>query len=141
MGYLSDVSITMHQDDFDNLVRRAITESNEDALNLIKQASLYKDDEKNIITILWNFVKWYKNYNDVDFVMSFIRDGDVQYHFVRVGEEMGDIEEEYNDDDWSLYGAANAEQYINIDQAGENIDNQFVIDNIIRQCHKEVLDK
>lgn len=101
MGYYSEVAITLYGHDFETLVRRAAEETT-DALDLIKYASLYKDEVNNIITIAWNGVKWYEGYSDVDFIMSFIRNGDIQYHFIRIGEESGDIEENINDDDWTL---------------------------------------
>ena len=96
MGYRSDVTITLYKQDFETLVRQA-SENTNGALDLIKYATLYKNEASDIVTLFWNSVKWYDGYNDVDFIMSFIRNGDVQYHYLRVGEESGDIEEENND--------------------------------------------
>lgn len=137
MGYRSDVSITMYQEDFDMMVKRAIEDKNDDALGLIKYASLYQDNTKNAITMFWDCVKWYDRYNDVSFIMSFIRSDDVQYSFIRVGEEVGDIEEECNDNDWVLHGTANVAQYINIDQAGDEVDSQKFVENILKQTTEQ----
>ena len=111
MAYRSDVTITLYKQDFETLVRQASENAN-GALDLIKYASLYKNEASDIVTLFWNSVKWYDGYNDVDFIMSFIRSGDVQYHYLRVGEESGDIEEENNDDDWCLCESTYIEQYI-----------------------------
>ena len=82
MGYRSDVTITLYKQDFETLVRQA-SENTNGALDLIKYASLYKNEASDIITLFWDSVKWYDDYNDVDFIMSFIRSGDVKYHYLR----------------------------------------------------------
>lgn len=132
MGYYSEVAITIYEHDFETLVRRAAEETT-DALDLIKYASLYKDEVNNIITIAWSSVKWYEGYSDVDFIMSFIRNGDIQYHFIRIGEESGDIEEENNDDDWILCDSTCIEQYINVGSAGEEINTSSSVDEILQK--------
>ena len=96
MGYRSDVTITLYKQDFETLVRQA-SENTNGALDLIKYASLYKNEASDIITLFWDSVKWYDDYNDVDFIMSFIRSGDVKYRYLRVGEESFDIEIENED--------------------------------------------
>lgn len=136
MGYRSDVSITMYQEDFDAMVQRASSE-NEEALSLIKYATLFQDAKNKTVTMFWNCVKWYDNFEDVGFIESFIKKEGVQYRFIRVGEEMGDIEEESNDDDWALYDSIRAEQYINIDQAGEEVDSRKFVESIIKQAAEQ----
>lgn len=136
MGYRSDVSITMYQKDFDVMVKRAASE-NEEALSLIKYATLYKDENNEIVTMFWSCVKWYDNFEDVSFIESFIKRDGIQYHFIRVGEEIGDIEEEFNDDNWMLYDLTRAEQYINIEQAGDEVDSQRFVESIIKQTSEQ----
>lgn len=132
MGYRSEVAITMYKSDFEILVQRAAKAAN-GALDLIKYATLYKDDANDSITMTWNSVKWYDGYGDVDFIMSFIRSNDTQYHFKRVGEESGDIEEEYNDDNWDLGDATYVECYINVEYAGEEVDIDSTVDDILQK--------
>lgn len=132
MGYRSDVSITMYQEDFDAMVKSAASE-NEEALSLIKYATLFQDVKNKTRTMFWNCVKWYDDFEDVGFIESFIEKEDVQYRFIRVGEEMGDVEEKFNDNDWALYDSIRAEQYINIDQAGDEVDGQKLVESIIKQ--------
>lgn len=132
MGYYSEVAITFYEHDFETLVRRAAEETT-DALDLIMYASLYKDEVNNTITIAWSSVKWYEDYSDVNFIMSFIRNGDIQYHFIRIGEEYGDIEEENNDDNWILCDSTCIEQYINVGSAGEEIDSSSSVDEILQK--------
>ena len=139
MGYRSDVTITLYKQDFETLVRQA-SENTNGALDLIKYATLYKNEASDIVTLFWNSVKWYDGYNDVDFIMSFIRNGDVQYHYLRVGEESGDIEEENNDDDWCLCEATYIEQYICVESAGDEANIESSVDEILKQTIQEDAD-
>lgn len=139
MGYRSDVTITLYKQDFETLVRQA-SENTNGALDLIKYATLYKNEASDIITLFWNSVKWYDGYNDVDFIMSFIRNGDVQYHYLRVGEESGDIEEENNDDDWCLCESTYIEQYICVESAGDEANIESSVDEILKQTIQEDAD-
>lgn len=132
MGYRSDVSLTMYQEDFNTMVEKAASES-EEALSLIKYSTLYQNSHNKTVTMFWNCVKWYEEFEDVGFIVSFIRRDGMQYRLIRVGEEMGDIEEEFNDDDWVLCDLTGAEQYINIDNAGDEVDSQKFVEKIIKQ--------
>ena len=139
MGYRSDVTITLYKQDFETLVRQA-SENTNGALDLIKHASLYKNEASDIITLFWNSVKWYDGYNDVDFIMSFIRSGDVKYHYLRVGEESGDIEEENNDHDRCLCESTYIEQYICIESAADEVNIESSVDEILKQTIPEDVD-
>ena len=139
MGYRSDVTITLYKQDFETLVRQA-SENTNGAVDLIKYASLYKNEASDIITLFWNSVKWYDDYNDVDFIMSFIRSGDVKYHYLRVGEESGDIEEENNDHDRCLCESTYIEQYICIESAVDEVNIESSVDEILKQTIPEDVD-
>lgn len=139
MGYLSDVTITLYKQDFETLVRQA-SENTNGTLDLIKYATLYKNEASDIVTLSWHSVKWYDGYNDVDFIMSFIRSGDVQYHYLRVGEESGDIEEENNDDDWCLCESTYIEQYICVESAGDEVNIDSSVYEILKQTIPEDVD-
>ncbi len=133
MGYYSEVAITLYEQDFRALIRRAAEES-EDSLALIRRATLYQDEQNETVSITWNSIKWYEGFSDVEFIMSFLHSDDMQYQFKRVGEEIGDIEEEYNDDDWVLGEATTIECYINI--AGTQVDAISSIDDILQEQTK-----
>ncbi len=87
MGYKSEVAITLKNDDFDTLVKKAKNE-HEDAYGLIKMASVYKTEK--FTTLHFDFVKWYADYEDVRFIETFMRS--VPYVFNRVGDDCNDIE-------------------------------------------------
>lgn len=129
MGYRSQVTLSMYETDFAGMVTDAY-KNNKNALDLIKYATMYIDNNK-IVTLNWDSIKWYDGYDDVDFIVSFMRSG-IQYSFKRVGEECGDVEEESNDEDWLLSEKSYIETYINID-AGEEKDVTQYIDSASQQ--------
>lgn len=117
MGYRSEVTLTMYEKDFQEMIQKAKSESPDVALPFItKWARLYKND--NIITLFWDWVKWYEGFEDVGFVEDFMHSG-VEYSFRRVGEETGDIDEEYNDDTWLLCEATCVSCSIDLGEAGD----------------------
>lgn len=133
MGYLSEVSITMFESDFENLVLSSSKNMENGAFDLLKRATLYREKAVGSITLFWDYVKWYDSYESIAFIMNFIRNN--QYQFRRVGEGYSDIEDEYNDDDWVLTDATYIERYINVECAGEETN----IDSLIREIlHKKI---
>lgn len=130
MGYCSEVAITMHKTDFDTLVRQAHKKSTV-ALDLIRCAYLYENDVNNSVTIYWNCLKWNEYFNDVGFIMSFIRDNNIQYQLKRIGENSGDIEEDINDDDFKLGEETWIECTINTSCVGDEVNTDLFIDEIL----------
>lgn len=131
MGYRSDVTITMYKQDFETLVRQASEDTN-GALDLIKYATLYNNEASNIVTLYWDCIKWYDGCDeDVNFIMSFIR-SNIQYHFIRIDEEAGDVEEENNDEHWMLCESTYIERYINVECAGNEVDVESSVNKILQ---------
>lgn len=128
MGYRSEVTLTMYEKDYKELLRQAIKERNNDVVDLIKYAGLYRKND--VITMHWDWVKWYEEYPDIKFVMDFILLNDVHYSFKRVGEETGDIEELSYDDEHDLTGATYVSCYIDLNDVGELQDRNLYIDKI-----------
>ena len=136
MGYCSDVAITLFEDDFEYLVKISREKANE-AFNLIKMASTHnhKNEPIDIITIAWSGVKWYVGHKDVDFIMSFISNTDREYHYVRAGEEVGDVETRANDRLGILSEIAQVEQFLSISTTGmQQTDTKSLIDKILDEA-------
>lgn len=134
MGYRSEVSLTLYEDDYKDLVRKA---KQEGKLDLLRWGRLFRSESqgKGIITMYWDWVKWYESFADVTFIETYMRSG-IQYSFKRVGEENGDIDEENNDDDWILSEATSVVCEINIDDAGNELDlNQYLAS--VDECDTE----
>lgn len=109
MGYYSEVAIAMWQDDLKEMF--ALASSKDNALNLLKNAEIRESGNKSVI--YWNSVKWYDGYDDVKFIRSFLEQNNKEYYFVRVGEEIGDIEEIDNiNDRYELWDEVHPEQSI-----------------------------
>lgn len=84
MGYYSEVAITMHKEDFRDLVRRA-SEDSEMTFDLIRKAELFEHSH-DLITMFWDNVKWYETTKSVGYIMNFIRD-DREYQFKRMAKK------------------------------------------------------
>lgn len=97
MGYYSEVAIAMWQDDLKEMF--ALASSKDNALNLLKNAEIRESGNKSVI--YWISVKWYDGYDDVKFIRSFLEQNNKDYYFVRVGEEIGDIEEIISQYHWT----------------------------------------
>lgn len=99
MGYRSDVGLAMYKDDFDKMIRTA-AEENLDLTDLFRCAGVYQHDS-GVVTVYWEYVKWYEEFNDVCFVMEYI--GKIASLFIRMGESSDDeIEVRYGNDDDSI---------------------------------------
>ena len=94
MGYRSDVALTLRK---------------EDALELIKQAKesyavrpfmciAHGVDQDEYVTFYWEWVKWYDDYEELQFISAFYRNL-AEYSFKRIGEDTSDIDEEWDGDD------------------------------------------
>lgn len=106
MGYRSDIRIRTTKEGYEvmkNFVENYVKENvTEDKLqcydyNLLNCAIITKMG--NVITLDWNYLKWYEcceGYEDVDAIMNSLNelsDKDIDYQYIRIGEENDDIEE------------------------------------------------
>lgn len=112
MGYRSDVRIRLTKEDFERLkeeYEKKLIETNELEYSMFKDLDVYKEErdqfvytqnkdndweEKKVDSVYfgWNCVKWYDDYEDVEFIENFIFECKY-YAFIRIGESMeGDID-------------------------------------------------
>lgn len=106
MGYRSDVRIRTTKEGLEimeKFVEKYIKENvNEENLegydyNLLNSAEI--TENTNSITLDWNYMKWYDRYKDVDAIMKSLDElsnKDIDYQYVRIGEEVDDVEERWN---------------------------------------------
>lgn len=104
MGYYSDVALTLKKADAIELVRQA--QENTYAKELFNCVTSIHEDS-DYVTFVWNCVKWYSQFDDVQFVTNFYQALGT-YHFQRIGEDLRDIEEEWNDEDDEDYRVVEA---------------------------------
>lgn len=119
MGYYSSVALTIYKNDYLRMIAEAKAYG-ENAFSFItKETDVYGDkdgDGKSPVTLYWSYVKWNDWYDDVGFVMNFIKN--IPYSFKRTGESAEDIESTCNfnnDEDMSLGEAAQIQTDIYID--------------------------
>ena len=120
MGYYSAVGISIKEKDYQKLqdhLKKSVDYDGEPVKqetircvkNILKFCDTnYKfipdDDTEEVYHYLgWDFIKWYENiFPEVDYIMDFIRSLDSGYNFIRIGEEVDDIQEEMNNDMYTI---------------------------------------
>ena len=112
MGYRSDIRIRLTKEDFNKLVEefdKELIQTKKLELNLFEHLDIYKKEEdyeyytqdenhewithkENCVYFGWDCVKWYDDYEDVEFINNFIFNCK-QYAFIKIGESSkGDID-------------------------------------------------
>jgi hypothetical protein len=99
MGYCSDVRILIEEKNFNKLCKKSKKEfpkySFMDCID-IKQERVGKNTDNNEVKYIyfgWDCVKFY--YEEAELVENFVKDLD-EFHYVRIGENLDDIDEQYN---------------------------------------------
>lgn len=116
MGYYSSVALTLRKEDALELIKQ--TKKNETVWSLMCTAHVV--DQYEYVTFHWEWVKWYDNFEDVQFITGFYRNLE-EYSFKRIGEDNSDIEDEWNGDDDNIVYKAEIERFFNI-ESGELLD-------------------
>ena len=94
MGYYSDVALTLRKEDALELIKQA----KEDKTVWPFMCTAHMINQNEYVTLHWEWVKWYDDYEEIQFITAFYRNLD-EYSFKRIGEDNSDIEEEWNGDD------------------------------------------
>lgn len=106
MGYCSDVRIVMKKKDypkFNKYVEDYIAEK-QAQYNLMEHIDV-KEEGKQTIYIGWDYLKWYKEYPEVQAVhnaLNKFRNEGLSFTFARMGDNYDDYEEDYNNNDLSF---------------------------------------
>ena len=102
MGYRSDIRIRTTKKGFEILEKEIQKKLKEKELtedyNLLKMAEITvkTEDKTEVVTIDWQYLKWYESYAEVNIIMSSLSalaEKDIDYQYMRIGEEIDDIEE------------------------------------------------
>ena len=103
MGYRSEVGIKCGENAY-KMFEQAIKDG---GFNTCFVPDTVYKDSNNHYTLSWEWVKWYDEFDgvqDIEHVMDILdgladydNDKGYGYHFIRIGEEYGDIEERYTD--------------------------------------------
>ena len=113
MGYRSDVALTLRKEDALELIKQAI----EDKTVWPFMCMAHMINQNEYVTLHWEWVKWYDDYEELQFITAFYRNLD-EYSFKRIGEDNSDIEEEWNGDDDNIVYKAEIERCFNIEPGG-----------------------
>lgn len=118
--YSSTVALTIYKNDYRRMIAEAKTYRKSAFRFITKEANVYGDEYgngKSPVTLYWSDVKWSDRYDEVGFVMDFIKN--IPYSFKRVGESAEDIESTCNfknDEDMILDGEAEIHTDIYMDR-------------------------
>lgn len=77
----------------------------------------HKDQELNVLELHMSNTKWYPEYEDVAQWMEFMEQSitmNLQYEFIRIGEEPGDVEENHSTDPEFFLSTTRPETYLDI---------------------------
>lgn len=98
MGYYSEVAFATRQKTYMKMLKEA--KDNENILDFITHrayVSRIGDGDDAVVILEWFSVKWYDDFDEVMFIEEWMRRGDcelddIQYSFVRLGEDYEDSE-------------------------------------------------
>jgi len=121
MGYRSEVSLTIKNEDFHTLVEKSQKE-NSGAYETIKGAKIFR--KERYTTLYWDWYKWYGSYPEIAFIESFMFD--IPHVFHRLGED--DTDYEYSEDigadedeNYDMFECVGVLREIDVSGAGEQI--------------------
>ena len=107
MAYYSMVKISMLKDNYEALIEKANREKQAEVL-LDPQVCNPVERKDGTVVMTFNWIKWSEMFEDCKFVLNFLDEmasENYPYTFIRIGEELGDLEEVYfrgvDDDDYS----------------------------------------
>lgn len=99
MGYRSEVGLAMTRAGVDVLNNKLAgpevsEETRKEVESLLAYAAYhYTDSENGAEVWLWDWIKWYPNYQDIALLGSLMNElEDKDYRFIRIGEEYDDTE-------------------------------------------------
>ena len=97
MGYRSTVALVLTKSDYEELEKKYTSGSIPEASSLMDVFD-YKGEfstpDETYVGLYADWIKWYTDYGEIAAVEDFIRD--VRHSFVRVGEDLEDIEKDVN---------------------------------------------
>lgn len=107
MDYRSDTALAIDENGYRDLLRRAEA-AGPDVLRFVTTDpdSLRRAESRSgpVYVLVWNDIKWYEDFEDVGLVEDWMNDADsdpggcFRYAFIRIGEDLDDIEDRSTDD-------------------------------------------
>ena len=98
MGYRSDVGLCLTENGKKTLEAKLSelepdTDKTKYVHDLLDAPSKREDQESGAVAWLWEYLKWYTEYEDVAFFENLLQDLDYNdYYFIRVGDDSDDTE-------------------------------------------------
>ena len=97
MGYRSDVALVLSNEgnkELSNYYRSLLEEDRTELESLLNGSDEYLHNDKGEHLFIWESCKWYAGFPDVELIEKFLDTiSDEYYYFVRIGEDLCDVEE------------------------------------------------
>lgn len=105
-NYTSEIAIIMGKEDFWELVSNSKDNDIYKSYSLILESTKVQID--NMVVMHFKAAKWNESGNNVKFIMNFLRKDADGFGFIRLGENIDDVESEHKDSDngGDFYGYA-----------------------------------
>lgn len=133
MGYRSDIYLKTTKAGYLKM-RDLIRRKSQIAYELFiasDKMTIEKSGGSEYINMKWEYLKWYNEYEDVGTINRAINEikEEEPLHFIRIGEDMTDIEEIYGDKTWDdeHFDPLSLDRYVTI--YGKSITDDNIIDN------------
>lgn len=96
MGYISDVKICMKRKSYEELRKRV---AEHEAFRYMFDKGFFElrelEDDKDVVVCSWDSIKWYSSFEEIGIIEDYLdelQDREIDFRFIRVGEEYNDIE-------------------------------------------------
>ena len=99
MGYRSDIRIRTTKKGYEIIKKEVEKKTPKDYANVMQFAEINFKENNEIVTIDFIYLKWYECFEDVQAVMNsleILKKKNIDFQFMRIGEELTDIEEIWN---------------------------------------------
>lgn len=116
MGYYSEVAYAVYEKDFKELCDEIANKKLDDVKDMLSDAKIRRAEgeytSKEIVTIHWDCIKWYLDFNEVEYFKDFFTDRPC--YWCEIGEDYDDVHFGGNDDDGDLYDILDIVRYIQV---------------------------
>lgn len=105
MGYRSDVAVMITAENKENFKKYLEELKNDPLLKQLVSYGKMADNGRDGIRLNWESIKWYDTFGTFPEINAFeewldkiVEDEETSYHFVRIGEDLEDVEENIEGD-------------------------------------------
>ena len=95
MGYISEVKICLKKDNYEELRARLLKNETYEYMFNDGFFELTELDDGDVVVCSWDSIKWYPTFEEIRIIEDYLAElesQNIEYRFIRVGEEYSDVE-------------------------------------------------